>query len=71
MLEKRLQRIVTVEEMQFGLMPERETIDAVFILRRLQKEYNAKGKKLYVFCGPKERSYQSTEESVGMGNEEE
>ena len=34
-LEKRLCRIVTVYEMQFGFMPERGTIDAVFILRRL------------------------------------
>ena len=29
-------------------MPERGTIDAVFILRRMQEEYHAKGKKLYV-----------------------
>ena len=41
--EKRLHRIVNVYEMQFGSMPERGTIDAVFILRRLQKEYHAKG----------------------------
>ena len=47
-LEKRHQRIVTVNEMQFGFMPERGTIDAVFTLRRLQEEYLAKGKKLYV-----------------------
>ena len=31
--------------MQFSIMPERETIDAAFILRRLQEEYHAKGKK--------------------------
>ena len=45
-LEKRLCRIVTVVEMQFGFMPERGTIDAVFILRRLQEEYHVKGKVL-------------------------
>ena len=33
-------------EMQFGFMPERGTIDAVFMLSRLQKEYHARGKKL-------------------------
>ena len=44
--EKMLHRIVS--GMQFGLMPWRGTIDAVFILRRLQEEYYAKGKKLYV-----------------------
>ena len=45
---KRLCRIVSVDEMQFGFMPERGTIDAVFILRRMQEEYHAKGKKLYM-----------------------
>ena len=45
-LEKRLCRIVTVDEMQFGFMPVKGTIDAVFILRRLQEECQAKGKKL-------------------------
>ena len=43
-LEKRLHRIVTVDEMQFGFIPEGGTIDAVFILRRMQEEYHAKGK---------------------------
>ena len=33
--------------MQFGSMSERGTIDAVFILRRLQEEYHAKVKLLY------------------------
>ena len=47
-LEKRLCGIMPVDEMQFGFMPERGTIDAVFILRRLQEEYHAKGKKLYM-----------------------
>ena len=47
-LEERLSRIVTVDEMQFGFMPERGTIDAVFIVIRQQKEYNAKIKKLHM-----------------------
>ena len=47
---------MTVNEIQFGFMPEKEIIDAVFILRRLQEEYHAKGKKLYVFCGRRESS---------------
>ena len=37
-LDKGLRRIVFVDEMQFGFMPERGTIDAVFILRRMQEE---------------------------------
>ena len=45
---KRLHKIATIDEMQIGLVPERGTIDAMFILRKLLKEYHAKGKKLYV-----------------------
>ena len=41
-------RMVTANEIQFVVMPDKGTIHAVFILRRLQKEYHAKGKKLYV-----------------------
>ena len=54
-LEKRIYRIVTVDEMQFGFMPGRGTIDAVFILRRMQEGHDAKGIKVVcVFCGPME-----------------
>ena len=41
-LRKMPHRIVSVNEMQFGLMPERGTIDAVFIFRRMQEEYHSK-----------------------------
>ena len=34
--------------MQFSFMGERGIIDAVFLLRRQQKEHNANGNKLYV-----------------------
>ena len=47
-LERRLRRIVKVDEMQFGFIPGKGTIDAVFILRRLQEEQLDKGKKLYM-----------------------
>ena len=43
-LEKGLHKIVTVDEMQFGFISERGTIDAVFILRRMQEENFANGK---------------------------
>ena len=45
-----LRIIVTVVEMQVGFMP-------VSMLRRLQEECHAKGKKVvYVLCGPRESS---------------
>ena len=40
--------MVKVDEMQFGFMPGKGTIDAVFILRRLQEEYLDNEKKLYM-----------------------
>ena len=48
-LEKRLCIIVSVDEMQLGFMPERGTIDDVFIFRRIQEEYHAKGKMLCIY----------------------
>ena len=39
-------RIMTVNEMQFSLMPEKETVNAVFMWRWLQKKYNANGQVL-------------------------
>ena len=48
----------------------RGTIDAVLFLRRMQEEYHAKGKKLYMCFVDLEKAFESTEESVGMGNEE-
>ena len=34
--------------MLYGFMPDRGTMDALFIWRWLQEEYHAKGKKLYM-----------------------
>ena len=50
-LERRMQCMVKVDKMQFGFMPGKGTIDAVFMLRRLQEEYLNMEKKLYyVLC---------------------
>ena len=45
---RRFLRIVFVDEMQFSFMLERGTVDAVFILRRMQEEYHVEGKTLYM-----------------------
>ena len=52
-LEKRCYRIVSVDEMQFGFMPERGTSDAVFILRWMQEGCYGM-RVIYVFCGPRD-----------------
>ena len=47
-LERRIQTLVNLNEMQFGFMPGKGTVDAVFIVRRMQEEYQKKDKKLYM-----------------------
>ena len=47
-LTKRIRCLVNMNKMQFGFMPGRGTIDALFILRRMQEEYQDRGKKLYM-----------------------
>ena len=45
-LERRIRELVNVDAMQFGYMLGRETIDALFVVRRMQEKYNNKEKKL-------------------------
>ena len=56
-LERKHHRIVTVNEMKFSFMPGRGTIDTVFILRRMQKGYHAKGKKFYICIVDLEKAF--------------
>ena len=46
-LKRRIPHVVKVDEMKFGFMPGKGTIDAVFLLSRLQEEYLDK-EKLYM-----------------------
>ena len=48
--ERRLRTLVNLNKMQFGFMPGRRTVDAIFIVRRMQEQYQKKDKKLCVFC---------------------
>ena len=47
-LEKRLRKIVAIDDMQFCFMPGKGTIYAVSILSRIEEEYLARQKKLYM-----------------------
>ena len=57
--------------MQFCFLPESGTSDAVFILRRLQEDYHAKEKKLYMCFADEEKAFDRIPRSVEMGNKEE
>eukprot|EP00057_Strongylocentrotus_purpuratus_P028958 XP_011683432.1 PREDICTED: uncharacterized protein LOC105447283 [Strongylocentrotus purpuratus] len=46
-LEKRIREQVAVEEMQFGFMPGKETVDAIFTVRQMQEKFLAKKQQLY------------------------
>ena len=70
-LEKRLRKIVTIDDMQFGFMSGKGTIDAVFILRQIQDEYLAKQKKLCMCFVDLEKAFDGSNESCGIGNEKE
>ena len=49
-LDGRLREVVDIDKMQYGFMPRRGTVDAVFVLRRLTEKFRAKNKKLlFVF----------------------
>ena len=47
-------------------MSEKGTINAVFVLTRLQKEYHAKGKKLHMWFVHLDKALDKHEENVGI-----
>ena len=48
LLEKRLRRLVKVDQIQFGFMPGKSTMNAIFILRKMQESYLEKNRKLFI-----------------------
>ena len=38
-LERRIRTLVNLNKIQFGFMPGKGTVDAIFIVRRMQEEY--------------------------------
>ena len=47
-IEARVRKIVKIDDMQFGFMPERGTMDAIFIVRQLQEKFLGKNKDLWM-----------------------
>ena len=56
-LERRIRTLVNLNEMQFGFMPGKGTVDAIFIVRRMQEEYQKKDKKLYMCFVDMEKAF--------------
>ena len=38
-LKRRIRTLINLNEMQFGFMPRKGIVDAIFIVRRMQEEY--------------------------------
>ena len=47
-LESRIRRQVNIDAIQFGFMPGKGTIDAIFILRQMQEKHRDKKRNLYL-----------------------
>ena len=43
-LQKRLQDIINLDESQFGFMPGKGTVDAIFVLERMEKSFERRRK---------------------------
>ena len=56
-LEKQIQSLVNLNEMQFGFMPGKGTVDATFIVRRMQEGCQKKDKKLYMCFVDMEKAF--------------
>ena len=47
-LERRIRALVDFDETQFGFLPGKGTIDALFLVRRLQEQHRTKDKRMYM-----------------------
>ena len=56
-LKRRIRTLVNLNEMQFRFMPGKGTVDAIFIVRRMQEEYQKKDKKLYMCFVDMEKAF--------------
>ena len=63
-LEKRIQTLVNLNKVQFGFMPGKGKVDAIFIVRRMQEEYQKQDKKLYMCFVDMEKAFERVPRKV-------
>ena len=56
-LEWQIRALINLNKMQFGFMPGKRIMDAIFIARRKQEEYQKKDKKLYMCFVDMEKAF--------------
>ena len=57
MLERQVRTLINLNTMHFRFMPGKETVNTVFVERRIQKEYQIKKQVLYVCLVDMERVF--------------
>ena len=55
--ERRIRTLINLNEIQFKFMPGKRTVDAIFIVRKMQEEYQKKDKKLYICFVDMEKAF--------------
>ena len=63
-LERRIRTLVNLDKIQFGFMPGKGTVDTIFIVRRMQEEYQKKDKKLYMCFVDMEKAFDRVSRKV-------
>jgi len=62
--EYRIRQQIEIDDMQFGFMKGKGTIDAIFMARQMQENFSVKGKKLYFGFVDLEKAFDSVPREV-------